>query len=172
MIRLFCLFILCSSCILGCSDSMEEQKVSNGLAPAAPFAYPSPVVTEEIFIPVQTIVRRNDSVERLFDLWDKPKLYIAAFKLEEGPRGTVQIDLYVARQKSNIVYSNYPIRVSAHPSINIYVKPLSYPYLGDVVHLTDKNGHMRLKARSRTGKQEPIYFDVGGIKYKVYLGDS
>lgn len=79
----------------------------------------------------------------------------------------------LVEKKNRLVYANYPVRVFAHPSINIYKKPLTYPYGSDtVLYYTDESGQMILEARSRTGDQHPIYFDVGGIKYKVFLGDS
>ena len=138
------------------NNPINNPQASNlaAAAPSAPpFNHPSRGLTEEIFVPIQRIVPKVGSAESILRDGSPPELYIAAFQLEPGARGAVSIHLYVGREKNGFVYANHPIRVKAHPSINIYKNPLTYPYGSDtVLYYTDESGQMILEAQSKTGE--------------------
>ena len=150
-----------------------EPQVNNEAPAAPPFNHPSRGLTEEIYVPVQRIVPKVGAAQSILRDGSPPELYIAAFKMHPGPRGEVRIHLFVGRGKNNFVYANYPVIVKAHPSIHIYRGPSAYPWGSDTkLYYTGHDGQMVLEARSQTGESQPIYFNVGPTKYKVFLGDS
>ena len=168
---------------ISCGNEQVENPVtvqevgSHSIAPSAPpFHHPSRGISEEIFVPVQRIVPKVGSTETILADGSPPELYIAAFQIrypEPNPREAVRIHVYVGRERNGFVYANYPVRVSWHPSINVYLRPeKGVPHQGVYVFRTDDDGQMIFEARSKTGKSQPIYFDVGATKYKVFLGDS
>lgn len=88
------------------SSSTIIPRIDNNLAPAAPvappFHHPSRGLTEEILVPVQRIAPKVGSAQSILRDGSPPELYIAAFKLESGARGAVQIQLFVGREKKQI----------------------------------------------------------------------
>ena len=161
--------ILGLSFMLSCGND-ETIETSNLIdqAPAAPSQHGT---LEYIQVPSYDLVERNGTIQTLLSADEVPSLDITAIRIEEGSRGDVLVRASVVDEST--IYSNYPVRVRYHPSINVHTRPLTYSDgRGNDVFLTDDQGSLELVAASRTGHVTYMTLDIGGYEYKVQFGST
>lgn len=161
--------------LFSCGDQ-EMVTEGNDLAPGAA---PKPESMRSTYqsVPIYDVIRIPTIAEEVFDQKNPLNLNINVFKVKQQNveslnKDAMLIELFVYDSDNNI-YAKYPVRVEKHPSIHIWDQPLTYLFGSNTkLYYTDSLGKMTMYARSKTGNRATISFDVGGIKYKVFLGDS
>ena len=134
----------CGEQELPVGDPVEELPSGWAAAPAAGYR----------------IVEARVSFEDVFSPDDVPGLHVDWTEYRKGGAEGVHIVLYVQdRQRTR--YANYPVRMRKDGHVHVWQTPLTYPYLGDTVYMSDDRGAVQLWAKLRTGDSGTISFDVG-----------
>ena len=164
------LFSIGLTFMISCGNEQVENPVTVQEVGAAPS---KPGTLEYLPVPVYDLAERVEPIHNVLRSDDPPDLNVSAVRLEEGSRGNILISVSVVKKSTGTIYSDYPVRVKYHPSINVHRRPLTYSdWRGNDVFLTDELGQMTLIANSRTGNPEFLTLDVGGYEYKVQFGST